>query len=160
MEKSLEKILTTKTKIRFQDCDPFNHLNNAKYIDYFINAREDQLKEYYDLDVFEILKTDKVCWVIASNQIAYLAPALTMETVHMRSQLIQFSEKSLMVEMTMWDEALTQLKALLWVKFIHINVVNKASIKHSDDLLSLFNAIIIPVKQSVFEERYKFIAKR
>ena len=29
---------------RFSDCDPFGHLNNARYIDYFINAREDHLR--------------------------------------------------------------------------------------------------------------------
>ncbi len=34
-------VLGSKTKIRFQDCDPFNHLNNAAYINYLINARED-----------------------------------------------------------------------------------------------------------------------
>lgn len=41
--KQLKKIIESKVKIRFPDCDPFNHLNNSKYIDYFINAREDQL---------------------------------------------------------------------------------------------------------------------
>ncbi len=29
----------TQIVIRFQDCDPFGHLNNARYIDYFVNAR-------------------------------------------------------------------------------------------------------------------------
>ena len=29
--------------VRFQDCDPFGHLNNARYIDYFLNARQDQI---------------------------------------------------------------------------------------------------------------------
>jgi len=47
----MEKLLTKLVKIRFQDCDPFNHLNNSKYIDYFINTREDQLLEYYGLEI-------------------------------------------------------------------------------------------------------------
>ena len=47
---TLSKILESKVKIRFQDCDPFNHLNNAAYINYFINAREDQILENYHLD--------------------------------------------------------------------------------------------------------------
>ena len=41
--KQLEKTIESKVKIRFPDCDPFNHLNNSKYIDYIINAREDHL---------------------------------------------------------------------------------------------------------------------
>ncbi|WP_192348725.1 hypothetical protein [Algoriphagus sp. Y33] len=35
----VEKIPESNSVIRFQDYDPFNHLNNARYIDYFINAR-------------------------------------------------------------------------------------------------------------------------
>ncbi len=33
------KLWESKVLIRFSDCDPFNHLNNARYIDYFINAQ-------------------------------------------------------------------------------------------------------------------------
>ena len=36
-------------KIRFNDGDLFGHLNNSRYLDYFINAREDHLKEYITL---------------------------------------------------------------------------------------------------------------
>jgi len=48
----MNKIVKSKAKIRFQDCDPHNHLNNAQYIDYFMNAREDQLIEHFDFDIF------------------------------------------------------------------------------------------------------------
>jgi acyl-CoA thioester hydrolase len=30
----LSKELESTAVIRFQDCDPFGHLNNARYIDY------------------------------------------------------------------------------------------------------------------------------
>jgi len=52
----MDKVLKSKVKIRFQDCDPFNHLNNSKYIDYFINAREEQILKHYDLDIFKLYK--------------------------------------------------------------------------------------------------------
>src|SRR6478609_1468305 len=106
----------SRVLIRFQDCDPFNHLNNSKYIDYFINAREDQVAEHYNLDIFAMAKTKGIAWVVASNQIAYISPAFTMETVVIQSHLFAFSEKSLSVEMSMWDEKQTKLKSLFWVK--------------------------------------------
>lgn len=156
-----EKILTSKTRIRFQDCDPFNHLNNAKYIDYFINAREDQIEKHYGLDIFEITKTDNVGWVVASNQIAYISPAFTMETVCIRSKLIEFSDKSLVVEMTMWNDEQTKLKALMWVKFIHVDLRTQTANKHSEEFMSLFASVVEPVETLVFEERYKQVmAKR
>ncbi|MEO6346652.1 MAG: acyl-CoA thioesterase, partial [Aquaticitalea sp.] len=45
--KEYKQSLESKMKIRFHDCDPFNHLNNSKYIDYILTARGDQLIENY-----------------------------------------------------------------------------------------------------------------
>ncbi|MEL1255181.1 acyl-CoA thioesterase [Flavobacterium sp. DGU38] len=149
----MEKILKTKRKIRFQDCDPFNHLNNSKYLEYFLNTREDQIAEHYDLDVFQYMKKTGLSWVVASNQISYLKPAFTMETVLIESQLIQYSENTLLVEMKMWDEAETKLKAILWIKFIAFDLQTQKAANHSDDLMKLFESVVLPVDQETFEKR-------
>jgi thioesterase-3 len=150
----MEKVLKTKSKIRFQDCDPFNHLNNSKYLEYFINAREDQIAEHYDLDIFQYLQTTGLSWVVASNQINYIKPAFTMETIVIESQLIQFSNNSLLVEMKMWNNDETELKAILWIKFIQFNVQTKKVSNHSDDLMKLFESVVVPIEESIFENRY------
>ncbi|WP_448699442.1 acyl-CoA thioesterase [Mucilaginibacter sp. AW1-3] len=149
----MKKILTSVRKVRFQDCDPFNHLNNAKYIDYFINAREDQLLENYGLDIFEIARKQGLSWVVASNQICYLKPALTMERVLIDSQLIAHSAKSLMVEMRMWDEAGSTLKAILWTNFIHVDLKIQRPVNHSPEFNQLFADVILPIGEATFEER-------
>ena len=156
----MEKILKTKRKVRFQDCDPFNHLNNSKYLEYFINAREDQIAENYDLDIFKYMKETGLSWVVASNQISYLKPASTMETVVIESQLIQYTANLLLVEMKMWNEHETELKAILWIKFIPYNVQTKKAANHSDDLMQLFESVVLPVDQSIFENRYLEIIQK
>lgn len=156
----MEKILKTKRKIRFQDCDPFNHLNNSKYLEYFINAREDQIAENYDLDIFKYMKETGLSWVVTSNQISYLKPASTMETVVIESQLIQYTANLLLVEMKMWNEHETELKAILWIKFIPYNVQTKKAANHSDDLMQLFESVVLPVDQSIFENRYLEIIQK
>ena len=150
----MEKILKTKRKVRFQDCDPFNHLNNSKYLEYFINVREDQIAENYDLDIFKYMKNTGLSWVVASNQISYLKPAFTMETILIESQLIQYTDNLLLVEMKMWNEDETELKAILWIKFIHYNIQAKKVANHSEDLTKLFESVVLPVDQSIFENRY------
>jgi thioesterase III len=155
----MEKLLSSKTKIRFQDCDPFNHLNNARYIDYMINAREDHLVEHYNLDVFEIARTTGRAWVVASNQIAYISPAFTMETVLIESQLIGSSSKTLLVEIKMWNEAHTKLKSVLWVKFVHIDFASQKAVNHSDEFMQFVEGIVLPVEQTVFEERVGYLMK-
>lgn len=149
----LPKLLESKTKIRFQDCDPFNHLNNGSYINYFINHREDELINKYNIDMHEMaIKTGK-SWVSSSNQIAYLKPALTMEKVLIQSQLISFNETELKVEMRMYNEDKTQLKAIIWSGFVHFNLIKQKRETHSEDLMNLFETIHSPTETMVFEDR-------
>ncbi len=145
--------MTSPIKVRFQDCDPFHHLNNSKYIDYFLNVREDQILENYDLNVFDIKKNQGKAWVVSSNQIAYFKPAYMLETVMVKTKLIHYTDKDLLVEMKMLDKSESQLKALLWAKFTHFDVVNKVSAEHSNSLMDLFKSVVLPVEQRSFEER-------
>ena len=152
----LQKLLESKTKIRFQDCDPFNHLNNSKYLDYFINAREDQLIEYYNLDLFKIIREQALGWVVSSSQVAYIKPALTMEEVIIDTKLIQYSPKHLVVEARMWDISKNKIKSFCWMNFVHFNLKKNYVEQHSDEWMQLFKNILEPVNESSFSEREKY----
>ena len=151
----LPKILESKSKIRFQDCDPLNHLNNSKYLDYLINAREDQLITHYDLDIFETAKKTGTTWVVGSHQIAYVRPAFVMETVTIDSQLLHYNKKQLLVEIRMWNKEKTVLKAVLWSSFIHFNILTGKSHEHNENYINLFKSVVLPVAETNFDERVK-----
>ncbi|MCK8481149.1 acyl-CoA thioesterase [Psychroserpens algicola] len=150
---NLPKIVSSQTKIRFQHCDPFNHLNNGSYIDYFMNHREDQLLKHYDIDIYKMAQTKGISWVSSSNQIAYLKPAFLMEVVTIESQLIYQDSSLLKVEMRMYNEDKTHLKALIWCSFVHFNLLEQARAHHSEDMIKLFESIVTPVDATNFEER-------
>jgi thioesterase-3 len=156
----MKKILSSTRKVRFQDCDPFNHLNNAKYLDYFINAREDQLLDDYGLDVFGMMGSQKLSWVVSSQQIGYFRPATAMESIGIETQLISFDSRNLVVEMRMYDESKTRLKALLWTRFSHFNLALQRSAEHSEELTELFREVLLPVEQSDFEARRAYISQQ
>lgn len=152
--------MESKTRVRFPDCDPFNHLNNAKYIDYIINAREDQLLQYYDFDIYKLAAETGNAWVAAQTQIAYLFPAMLMEVVTIRTRLIAYDEKSLLVEAEMWDEHKTRIKAIMWAKLVHYQLKTKKSQTHSAELMELFKKVIAPLNVQVdFEERVEALKK-
>ncbi len=152
MEQLLQA-LTSKTKIRFQDCDPFNHLNNASYINYFMNHREDALIENYGIDIYKMARKEGKSWVSSSNQIAYLKPAFLMETVVIESQLIKFDDSYLQVEMRMYNEDKSHLKAIIWCGFVHFNLLRQKREMHSKEFMDLFQSINNPVELQTFEER-------
>ncbi|SFZ94394.1 acyl-CoA thioester hydrolase [Flaviramulus basaltis] len=149
----LPKVLESKTKIRFQDCDPFNHLNNGSYINYFMNHREDVLLKYYDFDIYKKAKEEGKSWVSSSNQIAYLKPTLLMETVTIESQLINVTTSEIHVEMRMYNESKSQLKSIIWCGFVHFNLLKQKREIHNEDLMELFKNVNNPIDASTFEQR-------
>jgi len=154
--KELEKVLESKMKIRFHDCDPFNHLNNSRYIDYIVAARGDQLLDNYNLDIYKLAGEKGIGWVSAQTQISYLVPAYLMEEVTIQTQLIAVSDKSLLLEAFMWNEDKSILKSIMWAKLVHFHLQTQKSHVHSEELMQLFSQVVNPFPTKVdFETRIK-----
>jgi len=134
----INKVWETQYRIRFSDCDPYNHLNNSRYIDYFINAREDHLLQFHHFDIYKRLKENGLGWVVGKNEIVYLRPAMLMETVVIKSTILKLAEKAIQVEMTMYDEQKTELKAMLWTTFVHYNLKTQRPEKHEQEFMDMF----------------------
>jgi YbgC/YbaW family acyl-CoA thioester hydrolase len=153
---ALPKLVESQTQVRFPDCDPFNHLNNSKYIDYIINAREDQLLKYYNFDIYKITRETGNTWVVAQTQIAYLSSAILMEKLTIETSLISFNAKSLLVEAKMFNEDKSQLKAVMWSKLAHYSLRTRKSMEHSAELMQFFAEVHNPIENNPsFEERVK-----
>jgi YbgC/YbaW family acyl-CoA thioester hydrolase len=121
--------LKTHYKVRFNDCDPFKHLNNTAYIDYMLNAREDHLKQFHDIDMTSLYEKG-LSWMVSHHDIIYLRPAVYNEQVCIQSSLIKAEEGTLLVEMIMYDESCMQVKAVLWTTFTHVNLQTGKRGKH------------------------------
>lgn len=146
MEKFLQSIYT----VRFNDCDPFGHLNNSKYIDYFLNAREDHLREHYDID---LKKWAEKGWafVVSAHEIRYVRAATYNESVVIRSALIGWGDSWLQVEMVMFG-ADRQLKAILWTVFTRIHPATGKRIQHPPDFQPWIDGALvegIPLEQGL-----------
>ena len=149
----------SKALIRFQDCDPFGHLNNSKYLDYMINAREDHLIQEYDLDIFRMARQEGRSWVVGHSEIVYLKPALVMEEVKIQSRLIEFTERYVKAEMVMLDNQEEQIKAVLWSKFVHYDLKTLRSRPHEEEMMSILAEIHIPLEEATLEQRAKKLAE-
>ncbi|HLX66453.1 MAG TPA: acyl-CoA thioesterase, partial [Puia sp.] len=93
----MEKFPQSFYTVRFNDCDPLGHLNNSKYLDYFLNAREDHLKEHYDIDL-KVWVQQGNAFVVTAHDIRYLRPATYNESVAIRTALIGWGDTTLLVE--------------------------------------------------------------
>lgn len=147
-ESPLPTTLESRAVVRFQDCDPFGHLNNARYLDYFMNARQDQLAEFYGFTLFERGRQASENWVVTKHQIAYLLPAMLMEQVLIRTRLIHASERVLVVEGLMLDGEGQRLKAVLWAEFTYVSLATGRATRHPEELMGFFAEVQVP---AIFE---------
>jgi acyl-CoA thioester hydrolase len=156
----LQKTLESEYLIRFPDCDPFNHLNNSRYLDYFINAREDHLLTFHHFNIYDLAREKGISWVVSKNQIVYMKPALLMETVVIQSTLIRMDEREIEVEMVMWNHNKSGMKAFLWTTFVHFNLKTQKREMHSEDLMNAFQPYCISLPSSIsFEKRIEQIRR-
>jgi YbgC/YbaW family acyl-CoA thioester hydrolase len=139
----MEPYLHSFYPVRFSDCDPFRHLNNASYINYFLNAREDQVKQAYNMDLNDFYRRGQG-WVIAQHDILYVRPASLGETICIRTGLLDAGPEHLLVEMLMLDEQQRQLKSLLHTRFVPISLTDGKKQPHSAEFIEFIYDKKIP----------------
>ena len=150
----------TQHRIHFQDCDMLGHLNNARYLDYFLNAREDQVAEHYDLNMGELARAQHAAWVITKHHLSYLKPARQGATVRIRTQLIHFDNRNLVVEMQMRAADGQRLLALLWSEMAFVQLPAGTRLDHADALMDMLEAVDVPdidYDPDGFDERVKAV---
>jgi YbgC/YbaW family acyl-CoA thioester hydrolase len=157
-ETTLPKYLESTSLIRFEDCDPFGHLNNGRYTDYFLNAREDQLRDNYNLDIYRHMYSAGKAWVVATNQMAYLREAKLMEKVIIRTSLRWYTDSDILMEALMLDKKTQLIKSVAWMRFSYVDVKQGGKVQHEVHLKELFDQVAILGEGKdpmMFEERVK-----
>lgn len=126
---SINKYPNSNYKIRFADCDMYGHLNNSRFFDYMIDAREDHLMQAYNFD-FQNYYSKGIGWVVTGHEIAYVKPAFYNEIVNIRSTLFHLDESLLRIEIIMMNQKQTHIKSLLWSSLVPIDLKTGKKIIH------------------------------
>lgn len=158
--KEYPKITESRAIIRFQDCDPLQHLNNSKYFDYYFNAREDQAAKLYEFKFSEIFKNYRTSWVVYQHQISYIRPAIVSEWVKIFSRIIFFDDDTIVTEYFMTDENKTELKNFMWTTSKYVSVETGRRVPHqkgvTDYLLATYEQGV-DFKNITFNQRLKTV---
>jgi acyl-CoA thioester hydrolase len=157
---SLARSPETQHRVHFQDCDMLGHLNNARYLDYFLNAREDQVAEHYALNMGQLAQQLKAAWVVTKHHLSYLKPARQGIMVRIRTQIIHFDNSNMVVEMQMRSADGHRLLALLWSELAFVQVPAGTRLDHSDELMDMLDELDVPsvdYDPDGFDERVKTV---
>ena len=149
--------------VKFQDCDPLGHLNNVRYLDIFLNAREEHTMRHYALNLMQLLQQYRTAWVVTNHQIAYIRPTEHGKTVQIQTRIIHFDNSTIIVESVMLNESRSKLKAVLWTTYRYISTETGRPTDHTDDLMDLLEQLdddAIYYDPDGFQERVKRLSKQ
>lgn len=147
---------SSQVKIRFIDCDPIGHLNNSKYLDYMLNAREDHVEDNYGFTYEEIIKKTGSIWVTIQNEIAYLKEVRYNKTVEITSKIIEISERTATVELVMKNTDSGKIHAVLWTTVIFFNLKTRKTDTLPEDLKNLFSKFLVEIPHKIFKDRVAY----
>ncbi|MBS1548561.1 MAG: acyl-CoA thioesterase [Bacteroidetes bacterium] len=147
------KEVSTQAKVRFADCDPIGHLNNVKYLEYMLNAREDHVEMQYGFSYEEYSRKTGCTWVAIQNEIAYLKEVRYNTVVAISSTLINIGDRTSMVEMKMTSPDKSITYAVLWITAIYFNLKTRKSEVQPTEILQKFQPFVQEIPEKLFSER-------
>jgi acyl-CoA thioester hydrolase len=145
---------TLDKRILFSDCDPFGHLYNARYIDYFLDAREEHVAANYPV-LHAALQSRETNWVIVSNDVRYVSGAKLGEVVSIASAIVKHTRNSALLEITMRN--CSGLKAMMWSLLRHVDLRRGIVVNHTEVIQQFLQDVCVPSGCTTVDQRLKEI---
>lgn len=149
----MEKELSTVVKVRFSDCDPIGHLNNVKYLEYMLNAREDHVEHGYGFTYEEYTRKTGCTWITVQNEIAYLKEVRYNAKVMITSKTIEIGDRLSKVEILMKSEDGKTIHSVLWLTVIYFDMKTRASVSQPEETKDLFKKFLVTLDEKDFQSR-------
>ena len=156
----MQKEISSIEKVRFSDCDPIGHLNNVKYLEYMLNAREDHVESGYGFTYEEYTKRTGCTWVTLQNEIAYLKEVRYNAKVMITSKTIDLGDRLSKVEILMKSEDGKTIHSVLWLTVIYFNMKTRSSESHPEDTIELFQKFLVNLEEKDFQSRVASLRKQ
>lgn len=156
----MQRELSTEVKIRFSDCDPIGHLNNVKYLEYMLNAREDHVEAGYGFTYEEYTRKTGCTWIAIQNEIAYLKEVRYNSKVLITSKTIEISDRVSKVEILMKSLDEKTVHCVLWCTVIYFNMKTRLSESQPEETKKLFRNFLVELNQKDFQSRATYLRQQ
>lgn len=155
----MQKEISSLVKVRFSDCDPIGHLNNVKYLEYMLNAREDHVESGYGFTYEEYTRRTGCTWITIQNEIAYLKEVRYNAKVLISSKTIEIGDRLSKVEILMKSEDGKTIHSILWLTVIYFDMKTRRSVGQPPETMKLFEDFLVEVPQKDFQSRVAYLRK-
>ena len=95
---------STEIIVRWSDCDPMGHVNNAVYITYMEQARIEFFRKFFGLKAGKRITPDHFRFIIAENSCRYLKPVYVDQTLTVEINVTEVKNSSFVFGYEMKDK--------------------------------------------------------
>jgi len=126
-----------KIKVRGYHLDMYQHVNNARYLEFLEEARWDFIESKIDLN--EWMKKG-LGFVVANININYRKPASLDQVIEIQSRISKLNVKSATIEQKIYLEGTDVLVANADVTFVIVDTKTGKSVSLDGELLELMKS--------------------
>lgn len=127
-------LITLRLTVRFRDCDPYGHVNNAVYLTYLENAR------------FALWKAQQMRGVIlARAEVDYRAQATYGDELDVRVRLAGFGRTSFRYEYEIVDVTTGDLVVTAKTVQVHYDYERQVPVELTDEIRAKLQTPVVPL---------------
>ncbi len=128
---------TYSIKVRGFHCDLYQHVNNARYLEFLEEARWAYVEE---VPALAALESKGLGFVVSAITIEYKRPVGLGEVVEVRSSLADFAAKRAVMHQEIFNQATGKLIADAHVSFAIIDLQTGRAVPMTDELRGWFES--------------------
>jgi len=116
-------LITHRIVVRFSDCDPLGHVNNARYLTYLEQARIELWRRQAGLELRAAgSRSGNEAFILARMEIDFLAPAHDGDVLEIKLTLDKIGRKSLtfgyeMIDVTTGEAVARAMSVVVWYDY-------------------------------------------
>ncbi|WP_220267749.1 YbgC/FadM family acyl-CoA thioesterase [Enterobacter sp. Colony194] len=131
--------MQTHIKVRGYHLDVYQHVNNARYLEFLEEARWDGLEQE---EGFQWMTANRIAFVVVNININYRRPAVLGDLLKVTSQVQQLNGKSGILSQVITLEPEGQVVADAQITFVCIDLSNQKALPLEGELRERLEAMV------------------
>ncbi|MDF1741924.1 MAG: thioesterase family protein [Verrucomicrobiales bacterium] len=131
-------VFTSVVQVRPDDIDMNQHVHNAKYFDYVLTARYDQMERCYGMSMEAFLERG-FSWVVRASYMEHKRPLRIGDTAVVKTSVTEIRERGVKVSFDITKEADRKTVAKGWLDYAMVSLQSGRPQSIPDDIIQIYS---------------------
>jgi acyl-CoA thioesterase FadM len=147
----MNRVLTTRERVKFPQADPYGHLNSGEYVSLVMGHRVEALQDQLRCDVGQWARILKIGYVLRELQVEFVAPAFVGAFLEVASWGYLVEPDGLRARFVIVDEGDRAARAFGAMRFVTVNLATGRKVPGPDALPSTADTNLLLARPTTAE---------